>query len=145
LNRLDFNTENLNDLKISDLKRIAEYWFRHYILSCCERDHRNRIKCPLKNKWYKEDKMQVAHFRDRNHLDTAFDLDNCHLISESSNLWDSKVKKEGYKSLHHYEYEIWLRTFLEEEKINKYLHGKRDLTIFARDQYKKAINDYRRQ
>lgn len=141
--KLDFNTKDYKNLKISELKRIAEYWFRQHLLSTVERDYLNRIKCPLKNKWYKEDKIQVAHFKDRNHLDTAFDLDNCHLVSEQSNMWDSKIPKEGYKSLHHYEYEMYLKTILSEKKMSKLLDSNRNLTIFARDVYIKAINEHR--
>jgi len=144
LNRLDYNTDDLDSLKISEIKRIAEYWFRQHILSKAERGYGNKIKCPLTGVWCKESDIQVAHFRDRNHLDTAFDLDNCNLISKNSNVWDAKVPHEGYKSLHHYQYEMWLRTFLSEEKMEKLLDTTRNFTIFAREQYKKVIDEYRK-
>jgi hypothetical protein len=144
LKKLDYYTEDINNLKISELKRIAEYFYREHLLSICERDYLNRIKCPLKDRWFKEDKIQVAHFRDRNYIETAFDLDNTYLISEESNVWDSKIKKDGYKSLHHYEYEMWLRTFKSEKIMKKLLDNKRNYTIFVRDIYKKVINEYRK-
>lgn len=142
--RLDYNTTDLDNLKISQLKRIAEYWYRQHLLSIVERNGKNEIWCPLKKQWLPETEMQVAHFRDRNHLDTAFDLDNTFLISKNSNVWDSKIPYEGYRSKHHYEYEMWLRTFHSEEKMEKLLCNRRDLSIFARDLYKKVINEYRK-
>lgn len=140
---LDFNSEDFQKMKISELKRIAEYWFRQYLLSVSTRSSRGEIYCPLKERWYPENKIQVAHFRDRHHLDTAFDLDNCHLISEQSNVWDAKVPKEDYKSLHHYDYEMWLREKISDKKMEKLLDNRRDLTIFARDIYMEVIKKYK--
>lgn len=141
---IDYNVEDLSKLKISELKRIAEYWFRQHLLSIVERDGRNRIYCPLKQKWFLEKYMQVAHFRDRNHLDTAFDPDNCHLISKVSNVWDAKEPQEGYKSKHHKEYEDWLRLEIGDKKVDDLLERPRNLTIFARELYKKTADEYRR-
>lgn len=142
--KLDYHTKDLKSLKISELKRIAEYWFRQHLLDTAERDSRGRIKCPLIEKWLPENKIQVAHFRDRNHLDTAFDLDNCNLISEKSNVWDAKIPEKGYKSKHHKDYELWLRSKIGDKKVEKLLHSPRNLTIFARDTYTKTINEYRK-
>ena len=63
--------------------------------------------------------MQVSHFIDRNNIELAFDLNNTWLISEKSNVWDAKIPMEGYKSKHHYEYEMWLRKKIGNKKVNK--------------------------
>tara|TARA_R110002033_G_scaffold168440_1_gene208251 strand:- start:110 stop:541 length:432 start_codon:yes stop_codon:yes gene_type:complete len=142
--KLDYNTKDFKDLKISELKRIAEYFFRKHLLSAAIRNARGEIFCPLKERWYGESEVQVAHFRDRNHLDTAFDLDNCNLISKISNVWDAKEPYKEYKSLHHYEYENWLRKKIGDKKVDKLLDNTRNYTIFARDVYLKTIDEYRK-
>lgn len=141
---VDFNTEDIDKLKISELKRIAEYWYRKHILNISLKNGRGKYFCPLKKKWYKEKDMQVAHFIDRNNLETAFEVDNTWLISSQSNMWDAKIPKEGYKSLHHYEYEMFLREKIGDKKVDELLHRKKNYTIFARDLYKKIIDEYRK-
>lgn len=144
--KLDYNTENLKDLKSSELKRIADYWLRQYLLKKAKRKGlSNYIYCPLKNSWFPEHRMHVAHFRDRHHIETRYSEENCHLISEQSNLWDSKIPKEGYKSKHHYEYEIYLRTKLGDKKVEKLLDTKEDLSIFTNNFYIGYINKFKNE
>lgn len=45
--KLDFNTEDLESLNNSDLKKIADYSLRHYLLST---QGLNYYFCPLKKK-----------------------------------------------------------------------------------------------
>ena len=45
--KLDFNTEDLENLSNSDLKKIADYELRQYLLR--REGNLNYIFCPLKN------------------------------------------------------------------------------------------------
>lgn len=137
---IDFNTEDLEVLKISELKRIADYWLRQYLLKKAKRRN-NLIYCPLKEKWYPEHKIQVAHFIDRAMMSCRYDLNNCNLISEQSNSWDAQIPKEGYKSKHHYDYEMWLG----QKKVEKLLQKSKQLIIFAREDYISIINKFRNE
>lgn len=141
---LDYNTTDCKTLKISELKRMADYWFRYYLLSKVSRNGKGGIWCPIKEKHYPEDKMHVAHFRDRHHIESRYDEDNCHLISEESNLWDSKIPYGNYKSLHHYEYEVYLRKKIGHKKVEKLLHSTHNLSIFGRQYYIDVINEFRK-
>ena len=141
--KLDYYTEDLDKLKISEIKKIAEYFYRQYILKITESNSKGEYFCPLLEIWLPENKMQVSHFIDRNNIELAFDLNNTWLISEKSNVWDAKIPMEGYKSKHHYEYEMWLRKKIGNKKVNKMLSIKRNFSIFVRDIYKKVINEYR--
>lgn len=76
-------------------------------------------------------------------MSTRYDLDNCHLISSQSNTWDAQVPKEGYKSLHHYEYEIWLRQKIGEKKFEELLCKSKKLVIFTKKDYIKVIKKFR--
>jgi hypothetical protein len=105
----------LQSFKIIDLRKIADYEMRKYLLRKAKRNGRNQIYCPLKKKWFHENSMEASHFIDRAKYQLRYDLDNVHLISSVSNSWDSKVVVEGYKSLHHKEYS----EFLGEEIVNK--------------------------
>ena len=135
---LDFNTDNLEKLSLSNLKRIADYWLRQYLLA----NHKyTYFTCPLKNKKYPLEKMQVAHFIDRNCMNTRYDLDNCHLISEQSNVWDAQIPKEGYKSLHHYDYEMWLG----EEKVKNLFEKSKIVRKFAKEDYIEIINKFKNE
>ena len=137
---LDFNTEDLEKLSLSDLKRTADYWLRQYLLKTTEKIN-NKLYCPIKKKWYSEDNMQVAHFIDRVVMNTRYDLDNCHLISEQSNVWDAQIPKEGYKSLHNYDYEMWLG----EEKVKILLEKSKIIRKFAKEDYIEIINKFRNE
>ena len=132
---IDFNTEDLEKLSLSDLKRTADYWLRQYLL----RDKGVFIKCPIKNRDFYHTNMHVAHFINRDVLNTRYDLDNCHLISEQSNVWDAQIPKEGYKSLHHYDYEMWLG----EEKVKILLEKSKIIRKFVKEDYIEIINKFR--
>lgn len=138
--KLDFNTVDYSKLKISELKRIADYWLRQYLLKLTKRNGLNQIYCPIKKKFYSEDKMQVAHFIDRNKNSTRYSLENCNLVSSQSNMWDAKTPHEGYKSKHHKEYEDWLGS----EKVQKLLDKSKDTLIFARQDYVELIEKFKK-
>lgn len=140
--KLDFNTTDLEILSNSDLKKIADYALRQNLLRNNNRTD-GMYRCPLKRQWYQKDKIHVAHFHDRNRLNTRFSLDNCHLISEQSNMWEAQILYEGYKSKHHYEYEIWLREKLGDEKFEKLLQESKELVIFTKSDYIEIINKFR--
>jgi len=140
--KLDYNTEDLESLSTSELKKIADHALRQYLLRTTENNNGNYF-CPLKQRWYPENKIHVAHFYDRNRLRTRFSLDNCFLISEQSNMWEAQVPCEGYKSKHHYEYEIWLRKKLGEKKFEDLLQESKKLIIFAKEDYIDIINNFR--
>jgi len=142
--KLDYNTEDLESLSNSDLKKVADYWLRQYLLKNSENVN-GKYLCPIKNKWYTPDKIQVCHYIDRGYsMWTRYFLKNCHLMSEETNCWDSKILVNGYKSKHHKEYQEYLvRTYgvtilneLEEISNNK--------NIFNKQNYITTINDFRR-
>lgn len=142
--KLDFNTKDLESLSSSDLQKIADHSLRQYLLTTTESSNDNYF-CPLKKKWYPSNKVHVAHFQDRNRLNTRYSLDNCFLISEQSNMWESQIQCNGYKSKHHYEYEIWLREKLGEENFEKLLQDSKKLVIFAKEDYIELINKFRNE
>lgn len=138
--KLDYNTEDLESLSNSELKKLADYWLRQYLLKNAT-GFGERIWCPIKKQSYHKDKIQVAHFIDRACMNTRYDLDNCHLISEQSNSWDCQVKKEGYKSLHHYEYEMWLG----EEKVKNLIEKSKIIRRFSKNDYIEIINNFKNE
>ena len=139
--KLDFNTEDLENLSNSDLKKIADYELRQYLLR--REGDVNYIFCPLKNKNYPKENMQVAHFFDRHILQLRFDLFNCHLISKESNEYDSKIMVEGYKSKHHKDYEQWLKDNYGDGVI-ELLENKIDISKpFTKQDYIKTIENFR--
>lgn len=136
----DFDTEDYDNLSTSQLKRMCDYWLRQYLLSKAKRKGMSGyIYCPLKNSWYPEHKMQVAHYIDRGIMSTRYNLDNCNLISEQSNVWDAQVQKEGWKSKHHFEYTHWLG----EKKVSKLLDMSKEMVIFTPADYIKKIKKFR--
>lgn len=135
----DFKRTDYENLKISDLKTMTDYWFRQYLLKKAERNSLNRIYCPLKKKWYPEEKINVSHYIDRGVMNTRWSEENCHLLSEQSNVWDSKEMVEGYKSRHHKEFE----EYLGEEKVKKLLEESKIIRIFARKDYINLIEKFR--
>ena len=140
--KLDYTTENLEFLSNGDLKKLGDYWMRRYLLNHAEKRN-GKIFCPLKKQWYIEDKIHVAHFIDRACMQTRYDLNNCHLTSLQSNTWDAQIPKEGYKSLHHYEYEIWIRNKIGEKEFEELLHKSKELRIFTKEDYIQVINKFR--
>lgn len=140
MKKIDFDTEDYSSLKISELKRICDYWLRKYLLSKAPRKGMSGyIYCPLKNSWYPEHKIQAAHFIDRSVMCTRYDLDNVNLVSEQSNVWDAQIRKEGYKSKHHHDYEHWLG----KRKVEKLLELSKEIRIFAREDYIELIEKFR--
>lgn len=139
--KLDFNTEDLERLSNSDLKKIADYELRQYLLR--REGDVNYIFCPLKNKNYPKENMQVAHYIDRGIMNTRYDLTNCHLISKQSNEWDAQVPKEGYKSSHHFDYEVFLKNSYGENIIDILKSKSKELKIFYKKDYINIINEFR--
>ena len=138
--KLDFNTEDLESLSNSDLKKVADYALRQYLLKDL---YRGYYMCPLKKREYSAEYMQVSHFFDRHILQLRYDLFNCHLISKESNEYDSKVMVDGYKSKHHKEYEQWLKNEYGEGVI-ELLESKIDISKpFTKQDYIKTIENFR--
>ena len=71
-------------------------------------------------------------------MNLRYDLRNVKLISEQSNMWDSKVPHEGYKSKHHFEYSQILS-----KKDKEYLESNNVINIFARQDYVTLIVKFR--
>lgn len=137
----DFSTQDYDKLSISQLKKQADYWMRQYLLRETE-SRFGKYFCPLKKAWLPSNQMEVAHFEDRMYMNLRYDLKNCHLVSKQSNSFDAQTPKEGYKSLHHFDYEQFL---LEEygENILKELQDKKEFHIFARENYIEKIKFFR--
>ena len=135
--KLDYNTEDLEVLSNSELKKVADYSLRQYLLR--REGSNNYIHCPLKNKFYPIEVMEVAHFIDRGIMNTRYDLCNCHLISKASNSFDAQVQKEGYKSLHHYDYE----QYLGEKIVSDLRERSKEIKIFYKEDYIEVINKFR--
>ena len=141
IKKTDFKTDDLDSLSLSQLKRVADYWLRVFLLH--NQKDNTYLWCPIKNRTYHKDKMHVSHFIDRAVMSTRYDLDNCHLISEDSNVWDAQISADGYKSKHHKEYENWLRKELGEERFEKLLEKSKTITIFAKKDYIETINYFK--
>lgn len=140
--KIDYQTDNLESLTNSQLKKVADYWLRQFLIKKAEK--RNGLfYCPLKNRYYPENKIQVAHFCDRASMCTRYSIDNCHLISEASNSWDAQIPTEGYKSKHHKEYEEWLREKIGEKKFEELLEMSQKFCTFAKEDYIEIINDFK--
>lgn len=139
--KIDYNTEDFDKLSISDLKRVADYWLRQHLLRNANRLSSGYIVCPIKDKGFPESRIHVAHFIDRNVMGLRYDLDNCHLISEQSNMWDAQIPKEGYKSLHHYDYE----NYLGDVKANKLKERAKDIVVLSRYDYIEIINKFKNE
>jgi len=134
----DFQTEDYDSLDNSQLKKLADYWMRQYLLS--KTDSRTGMyKCPIKNKWYSAGYMEVAHYIDRANPCTRYDLDNCHLISRDSNSFDAQVQVEGHKSKHHKEYE----EFLGKEKVEELKEKSKQFCLHYAGDYINIIKNFR--
>jgi hypothetical protein len=140
--KLDYNTENLEALSNSELKKVADYWMRQYLLNTTA-GMEDRIWCPIKKRSYHKDQMQVAHYIDRSILSLRFDLYNCHLISKESNEYDSKVVVEGYKSKHHKEYEEYLKLKYGEGILDYFKVKSEIKEPFTKEQYIKIIKTFK--
>lgn len=132
---IDFNTEDFSKLSISELKRVADYWLRQYLIKDCGK----YVFCPLKKRNFSINEMEVAHFIDRAKMSTRYDLDNCNLVSKQSNTWDAQIPKEGFKSLHHYDYE----QFLGEKKVKELKEKSQQLILLQKQDYINIINNFK--
>lgn len=140
--KIDYDASVLDSFKVSELKKIADYWLRKFLLKNSKRQN-NKIFCPIKNQWFAENKIHVAHFFDRGTMCTRYDLDNCHLISEQSNMWDAQVPFVGYKSKHHFEYEVYLREKLGEERFEDLLDRSKQICILKKEDYLEIIKKFK--
>jgi hypothetical protein len=139
--KLDYHTEELGLLNNSELKKIADYWLRQYLLG----KQKNGIYyyCPLKKRNYPLTQMHVAHFIDRGILNTRFDLINCHLISAISNTFDAQVQVEGHKSKHHKEYEEYLIKEYGKDSVDDLKIRGKVLKILCKQDYIDIIDKFR--
>ena len=138
--KLDFNTEDLESLSNSDLKKIADYELRQFLL---RKAGNNYIFCPIKKKNFPQENMHCCHYYDRGIMSLRYDLKNVHLISAVSNTFDAQVQVEGYKSKHHYEYELYLRSIYGDEVMKYLLDKSKEVVIFYKTDYIKIINKFR--
>ena len=137
--KLDFNTEDLENLSNSDLKKVADYELRQYLL----RTVKNPQFCPIKKRMVDTYNMQVAHFIDRQCMALRYDLRNCHLISKFSNEFDAQVQVDGYKSKHHKEYEEFLVEEYGSEVLDFLREKSKEVKIFYKEDYIEVINKFR--
>ena len=140
--KLDYNTEDLESLPNSDLKKLGDYWLRQYLLNHTS-GFGERFYCELKKQSFHKDQMHVCHYEDRANLWTRFDLQNCYLISAQSNTWDSQILVEGYKSLHHKEYSEWLVKKYGEGILEILREKAKSTETFRKQNYIEAINKFR--
>lgn len=138
--KLDYNEEDLESLSNSDLKKLSDYWLRNWLLS---KQDSTYYFCPLKKKSYSADNMHVAHFIDRGIINTRFCLINCHLVSAVSNTYDAQVQVEGYKSLHHKDYELYLIEEYGEETVEDLKRRGKELKMFTQKDYIEIIKKFR--
>jgi hypothetical protein len=138
--KLDYNTEDLESLSNSDLKKLADYWLRQYLLKSTER---NPQYCPIKKKHFNISEMQACHYEDRANLWTRYSLLNVHLLSAQSNMWDSQIMVEGYKSKHHKEYGEWLVEEYGVEILNTLRKQAKRMDTFRKEDYIEVINKFR--
>lgn len=143
INNIDFETDDLESLKISQLKRIADYWQRQYLLKNSKRNGYGKILCPIKNTYFSEEKMQASHFIDRSKMCTRYDKNNVWLISSQSNMWDAKEKVEGYKSKHHRDFELMLIDKIGEKNFKELLDKSKNYCIFAKKDYIDIIKNFK--
>ena len=140
--KLDYSTEDLESLSNSDLKKIADYELRNYLLRNTV-GFGERIWCPIKKRSFHKSEMHCCHYIDRQCMALRYDLRNVHLIAAVSNTFDAQVQVEGYKSKHHKEYESFL---LEEYGSNvlDFLREKsKEIKIFYKEDYIQVINKFR--
>lgn len=138
--KLDYNEEDLESLSNSDLKKLSDYWLRNWLLS---KQDSTYYFCPLKKKSYSADNMHVAHFIDRGIINTRFCLINCHLVSAVSNTYDAQIQVEGYKSLHHRDYELYLIEEYGEEAVVDLKRRGKELKMFTQKEYIEIIKKFR--
>lgn len=136
--KLDYNTEDLESLSNSELKKVADYSLRQYLLK-----DEKYLWCPIKKRTYHKDQMHCCHFYDRGIMSLRFDLRNVHLISAISNTFDAQVKVEGFKSKHHKEYEEFLIEEYGSDVLDFLRERSKEMKIFYKEDYIKVINKFR--
>lgn len=141
---LDYNTEDLESLSNSELKKVADHCLRQYLLKTTT-GFGERVWCPLKNRSYHKDQMHVAHFYDRGIMNTRYDLINCHLISSVSNTFDAQVQAENFKSKHHKEYQEFLINEYGQEEFDSLTERSKVIKVFYKKDYIKIINKFRNE
>ena len=138
--KLDYNTEDLEILSNSELKKVADYSLRQFLLGQQESTY---YFCPIKGKSYSADNMHCCHFYDRGIMSLRYDLRNVHLISSISNTFDAQVQIEGYKSKHHKEYESFLLEEYGSDVLDFLREKSKEIKIFYKEDYIKVINKFR--
>ena len=136
--KLDYNTEDLESLSNSDLKRIADYSLRQYLLK-----GEKYLWCPIKKITCHRDQIHCCHYYDRAIMSLRYDLKNVHLISAISNTFDAQIQVEGYKSKHHKEYELYLRSIYGDDVMKYLLDKSKEVVVFYKTDYIKIINEFR--
>jgi len=140
--KLDYNTEDLESLSNSDLKKVADHELRNYLLRNTA-GFGERIWCPLKKQSYHKDQMHSCHYIDRQCMALRYDLRNVHLISAVSNTFDAQVQVEGYKSKHHKEYEEFLIEEYGSDVLDFLREKSKEIKIFYKEDYIEIINKFR--
>jgi len=136
--KLDYSTKDLESLSNSDLKKVADYELRNYLLK-----GETYLWCPIKKRTYHKDQMHVAHFIDRGIMSLRYDLRNVHLISAVSNTFDAQVQVDGYKSKHHKEYEQFLIEEYGFDVLDFLREKSKEIKIFYKNDYIEVINKFR--
>jgi hypothetical protein len=139
--KLDYNTEDLESLSNCNLKKIADYFLRQYLLS--KEPNSTFVRCPIKNRDCILSQIHSCHFYDRSIMSLRYDLKNVHLMSTFSNTFDAQVQVEGYKSKHHKEYSEFLVNKYGEDVLNYLAEKSKELKIFKQEDYIKVIKQFR--
>lgn len=140
--KLDYNTEDLESLSNSELKKLGDYWLRDYLLRTST-GFGERVWCPIKKQSYHKDQIHCCHYEDRIHPWTRYSLLNVHLLSAQSNTWDSQIMVEGHKSKHHKEYGEWLIEEYGVEILNTLRKEAKRTDSFRKEDYIEVINKFR--
>ena len=140
--KLDYNTEDLESLSNSELKKIADYELRNYLLKKSA-GFGERIWCPIKKRSFHKSEMHCCHYYDRGIMSLRFDLRNVHLISAVSNTFDAQIQVEGFKSKHHKEYESFLLEEYGSDVLDFLREKSKEIKVFQRQDYIEVINKCR--
>ena len=138
---LDFNAtvDILEGYSISELKRVCDFWFRKYLIVYLGNRGKSFILCPLSNRKVKMQDVQVCHFIDRAKMILRYSEDNCILCSEYSNVYEARIKEEGYKSLHHKKFEEYIGA----EKTKKLNNLSQQIVIYTKQDYINMIQKFK--
>ena len=140
--KLDYSTEDLESLSNSDLKKIADFELRNYLLKKSA-GFGERIWCPIKKRSFHKSEMHCCHYYDRGIMSLRFDLRNVHLISAVSNTFDAQIQVEGFKSKHHKEYESFLLEEYGSDVLDFLREKSKEIKVFQRQDYIEVINKFR--